>query len=123
MKAEIRRALESLLSNYSFNSCSIKTELFAAMFSSSTISKQFSMGKTKCAYYLTYGMASYFKDIYLQSLNRFHFTAVSFNESYNNLLKQGEINLHVRYWNSEKESGCPLLKQFVYGKVSSGWFA
>ena len=49
--------------------------------------------------------------------------AVSFDESCNNLLKQGQINLHVRYWNSEKESGCPLLKQIVYGKVSSGWCA
>ena len=38
------------------------------MFSDSTIAKQFSMGKTKYAYYLTYGMAPYFKDIFVQNL-------------------------------------------------------
>ena len=68
VKAETHWALEFLLSNYSFNFCSTKTELFAAMFSDSTITKQFSMGKTRCAYSLTYRMALHFKDIFLQSL-------------------------------------------------------
>ena len=45
VKAEIQWVCESLLSNYSCNLCSTKMELFAAMFSDSTIAKQFSMGK------------------------------------------------------------------------------
>ena len=103
MKAEICWALESLLSNYSFNSCSTKTELFEAMFIDSTIAKQFSVGKTKCAYYLTYGMAPYFKGCFLQSLKEVPLYAESFDESYNNVLRQGQMYLQVRYWNSEKE--------------------
>ena len=39
MKAETRWVIESLLSNYSFNSYSTKAELFAAMFVGSNIAK------------------------------------------------------------------------------------
>ena len=66
------------------------------MFSDSTIAMQFSVAKTKCAYYLTYGMALHFKDIFLQSLKEVPFYAVSFDESYSNALKQGQMDLHVR---------------------------
>ena len=98
VKAEIRWTLETLQSNYSFNSCSQKSELFAAMFSDSTIAKQFSMGKTKCAYYLTYGMAPYFKDTFVQNLKEIPFYSASFDESYNKVMKQGQMDLHIRYW-------------------------
>ena len=63
-----------MLSNYSFISWSTKIEPFAAMFIDSTIAKQFSLGKTKCAYYLTYRMAPYFKDFFCRISKRFHFT-------------------------------------------------
>ena len=48
-------------------------------------------------------MAPYFKDIFLQSLKEVPLYTVSFDESYNNVLKQGQMDLHFRYWNSEKE--------------------
>ena len=49
VKAEIHWVLGSLPSNHSFNSCSTKTAV-SAVFSGSTIAKQFSMGKIKCGY-------------------------------------------------------------------------
>ena len=55
--AEIHWAVESLMSNYSYNSCSSKSDLFRAMFSDGGIAEQFSMGKTKCTYYVTHGIA------------------------------------------------------------------
>ena len=103
VKAEIRWTLETLQSNYSFNSCSQKSELFAAMFSDSAIAKQFSVGKTKCAYYLTYGMVPYFKDTFVQNLKEIPFYSVSFDESYNKVMKQGQMDLHIRYWNSKTD--------------------
>ena len=51
VKAEIHWVLGSLPSNHSFNSCSTKTAV-SAVFSGSTIAKQFSMGKIKCGYWL-----------------------------------------------------------------------
>ena len=101
--AEIRWALESLMSSYSYNSCSSKTELFSAMFSDSNIAEQFSMGKTKCAYYITHGIAPYFKRNFMDSLKQVPFYAVSFDESYNKAIKQGQMDLHIRYWDIETD--------------------
>ena len=43
VKAEIHWTLEFLMSNYSYNSCSSKSELFNAMFSDIDIVEKFSM--------------------------------------------------------------------------------
>ena len=74
------------------------------------------MGRTKYAYYLMHGMAPYFKDSFLQSLKE----AASFDESYDNVFKQGQIDLHVRYWNSEKErADVHYLKGSFMGKSAA----
>ena len=103
VKAEIRWALESLMSNYSYNSCSCKSELFSAMFSDSDIAEQFSMGKTKCAYHVTHGIAPYFKSKFIESSQLLLFHSVSFDESYNDAIKRGQMDLHIRYWDSETD--------------------
>ena len=40
---------------------------------------------------------------FLQSLKEFPLYAVSFDESYTNVLKQAQMDLFIRYWKSEKE--------------------
>ena len=87
-----------------------KTELFAALFSDSTIAKQFSVRKTKCAYYLINNKFTWrmewlctLRIFFLQSLKEFPLYAVSFDESYTNVLKQAQMDLFIRYWKSEKE--------------------
>ena len=47
--------------------------------------------------YLTYGMALYFKYIFLQSLKEVPLYVVSFYESCNNVRKQGQMDLQVLY--------------------------
>ena len=47
-------------------------------------------------------MALYFKYIFLQSLKEVPLYVVSFYESCNNVRKQGQMDLRVKYWNSEK---------------------
>ena len=103
MKVELRWVLESLMPNYSCNSCSSKSELFSAMFSDSDIAEQFSMGKTECAYYVTHGIAPYFKSKFIESLQLLPFDSVSFDESYNDAIKQEKLDLHIRYWDSETD--------------------
>ena len=51
------------------------------------------MRKTKCVYYL----------INKKSLKEVSLYVVSFDESYTNGLKQGQMDLFIRYWKSEKE--------------------
>ena len=43
------------------------------------------------------------KIVFLQSLKEVPLYTASFDESYDNVFKQGQVDLHVRYWNSEKE--------------------
>ena len=66
------------------------------MFSDSDIAEKFSMGKTKCAYYVTHGIAPYFKGKFIESLQLLLFYSVSFDESYNDAIKQGQKDWHIR---------------------------
>ena len=65
--------------------------------------EQFSMSneKTKCAYYVTYEMAPYLQD--LENLYKIPFHPASFDKTYNNAIKQGQMDLYIRYWNSKTE--------------------
>ena len=101
VKAKIRWAPESLMSNYSYNSCSSNSELFIAMFSDSDIAEKFSIGKTKCTYYVTHGIAPYFKSKFIESLQLLPFYLVLFDESCNDTIKRGQTDLHIRYWDNE----------------------
>ena len=71
------------MSNYSYNSCSNKSKLFIAVFSDSDIAERFSIGKTKCAYYVTHGIAPYFKSKFIESSQLVPFYSVLFDEYYN----------------------------------------
>ena len=73
------------------------------MFSGSTIAKHFSMGKSKCAYRMYIWNGSVLERYVFQSPKEVLLYPVSFDESYSNVLKQGQMDLHVRYWNGEKE--------------------
>ena len=44
-------------------SCLGLKELFEAMFSNSEIVKSFKLSKTKCGYFINFGLAPYFKDV------------------------------------------------------------
>ena len=78
------------------------------MFSDSDIAEQFSMQKTKYAYYVTHGIAPYFKSKFIESLQRLPFYSVSFDECYNVAIKQGQMDLHIRYWDSKTDGESAL---------------
>ena len=62
-EAEVMFAIDDVLSKYSFNSCANKSALFSPMFPDSQITNQFSYGKTKCTYLITFGVAPYLKEL------------------------------------------------------------
>ena len=74
------------------------------MFSDSDIAEEFSKGKTKCAYYVTHGIATYFKSKFIESIQLLPFYSALFDESYNDAIKRGQMDLHIRYWDSETDS-------------------
>ena len=46
-------------------------------------------------------MAACFKDLFLENLKEILFYSASFDESYSNVIKQRQMDLHIRYWNSK----------------------
>ena len=69
LKSEIIWSLEVLMSDYSFRSCANKSNLFAVMFEDSQIAQSFSLGSTKLSYNITFGIATYVKNILLENVD------------------------------------------------------
>ena len=102
LKPEIIWSLEVLMSNYSFNSCAYKSDLFAVMFEDSQIAQSFSLGSTKLSYNITFGLAPYVKNLLPESVDEVKYS-LSFDESYNRIMKKGQMDLLIRFWDSAKD--------------------
>ena len=102
LKAEIIWSLEVLMSNYLFKSCANKSDLFAVMFEDSQIAQSFSLGSTKRSYNITFGLAPCVKNLLLESVDEVKYYSLSFDESYNKIMKKGQMDLLIRFWDSAK---------------------
>ena len=96
--AEIRWTMKVVLSHFSFRSCLDLGELFQCMFPDSGLTKAFSLSKTKCAYYINFGLAPFFKEQLMYDINKSPFYTVLFDESMNKILQTEQMDLHARYW-------------------------
>ena len=101
LKAEIIWSSEVLMSNYSFNSCANKSDLFAVMFEDSQIAQSFSLGSTKLSYNITFRLGPYVKN--LESVDEGKYYSLSFDESYNRIMKKGQMDLLIRFRDSAKD--------------------
>ena len=96
--AEIRWVIKVVLSSSSFRSCLELNELFKAMFSDSAIASSFQLSKTKCSYYVNYGLAPFIKDLLAKDVRSSPYFSVLFNESLNNILQQSQMDIQLRFW-------------------------
>ena len=71
------------------------------MFSDSSIAKAFTMGRTKCSYFINFGMAPYFKEILQQKIKATPFFALSYDESLNRIFQEEQMDIILRYFNAE----------------------
>ena len=102
-KAGILWCLKTVLSHSSFCSCENIPNLFSVVFSDSDIAKSFFVGKTKCAYYINFGIAPYFKDLSLEELKSSKYIVVSYDESLYTILDEEQIDILVRFVNKTTE--------------------
>jgi hypothetical protein len=102
-KAEIIWALDVVMSKYSFNSSSNKGDLFTTMFPDSEIAKDFSCGKTKCGFIVKFGIAPYFLELLNSQLKDLEYFVALFDESFNYVAKKNQMDLHIRFWDSNKD--------------------
>ena len=80
-QSEILWALKTVISHHSIRSCEGISNLFGHMFSDSEIAKSFTRSRTKCTYYINYGIAPYFKEILLNQLQASPYFVVSYDKS------------------------------------------
>ena len=70
------------------------------MFPDSSIAQKFQLGKTKASYVICYGLAPFFKLNLLDIVKQTPYIVISLDESYNNVIKRGEMDVLVRFWDS-----------------------
>ena len=96
-KVEIIWALDVVMSKYSFNSSSNKSDLFTTMFPDSGITNNFSCGKTKCGFIVKFGIAPYFVELLNSQLKDVEYFVALFDESFNCVAKKIQMDLHIRF--------------------------
>ena len=68
------------------------------MFPDSAIAKLVTLGKTKCGYCISYGIAPYFGEFIKILTNKSPHFSLFFDESLNRELQVEQIDMNVRYW-------------------------
>ena len=102
-KAKIIWALDVVMSKYSFNSSSNRSDLFITMFPDSGIAINFSCGKTKLRFIVKFGIAPYFVELLNSQLKYLEYFVALFDESFNCVAKKKQMDLHIRFWDTNKD--------------------
>ena len=76
--------------------------LFGEIFSDSEVAKQYMMSKGKVSYFVLYGIPLVFKEELITTVNKSPFYSAGFDESLNHMLQDNQMDIHVRFWDSEK---------------------
>ena len=107
--AEIKWALKIVTSHFSFRSCLDINKLFRSMFSDSHIAKSFKLSKTKCVYFIKFGIAPYFKEVLRKKIINAPVFSLLYDESMNNLFQNEQFDVHIRFWD---DSNCMAVTRY-----------
>ena len=100
-EAEILWAIRTCLTHSSLRSCDGISKLFSRMFSDSNIAKSFSLARTKCGYFINFGVAPYLKDQLLIIVDTSTFFVVCYDESMNRIFQEEQMDIGLRYFNDD----------------------
>lgn len=114
-KAEVLWCLQSVMTHKSTNAAGKDVNLLKLMFPDSEIAKKMELRKSKIAYTLVFGIAPYFKSQLLTRINCSSKFVVSFDESLNKKSQRQQMDIVIRFWDSENEqvSTCYLTSTFL----------
>ncbi|CAL4148044.1 unnamed protein product [Meganyctiphanes norvegica] len=102
LTAEILWVIKTVASHYSSNSSEKLGILFKRMFPDSPIAQKFKCGKTKCSYLIQFGLAVFFReDLSSKILQPGTIFVACFDESLNKVLQEEQMDLYLRFWDSE----------------------
>ena len=96
--AEIIWILKTVLSGHSMCSNDDLGKTFAAMF------PQLNLARTKFMYVINHGVASLFKSMLNNSLQKSNIHVFCFDESLNEVTRTCEMDMYIRYWNDNSNT-------------------
>ena len=100
--SEILRAWKVVMFHFSLRSCTGLKELFKVMFKDSESAKGFALSRTKCTYLINFGVAPYFRQELINSIETSPHFAVSFDKSLNRVLPDDQIDIQIRFWDESE---------------------
>jgi hypothetical protein len=103
--AEILWCLKMVQHHLSMRSAEGVGDLFAHMFPDSRVVEKFTLGRTKASYVINYGLAPYFTKQLKDTLTTCGPFVVLFDESLNQVVQRGQMDVVVRYFD-DKTSSC-----------------
>ena len=86
--------------------------LFAHIFWDSNIAKNYSLGRTKLGYLVTFGLALYLRVMLVKSVRQSNCYMVIFDESFNEIPPLDQMYVLIRFWNADKVMTRYLGSQF-----------
>ena len=72
------------------------------MFPDSEVASKHILDKTKCAYFMNYGIAPHFKNILTKAITESPFYSLSFDESLNAVIQSCQMDITIRDWDDVK---------------------
>ena len=101
-KVEIKWTLKPVISAYSVRKNDDIKASCAALFPDSNIAKIMTLNRTKSIYAINHGLAQFFKSALMSDLQKSDIHTCSLDESLNEVMQTGEMDLHSRYWDVNK---------------------
>ena len=89
-------------SKYLMNTSSNFWDLFSVIFPDSDIAKQFQCERTKAGFIAHFGLAPYFHKLMLSKMSDCPYISLSFAESLHSSVQKGQMDIIIRFWDSEK---------------------
>ena len=116
--AAIRWSFKTVLSHFLYQSNVSTKSLFGAMFLDSEVTKQYTINKDKVICFVIYGIAPLFKEE-LITVNKSSFYSIGFDESLNHMLQDNQMDIHVRFWDSEKSQAETTFLTWMFLKKAT----
>jgi hypothetical protein len=101
-RAEIVWALKVVTSHFSMNASRDMKDVFRMMFPDSEIAKKITIGATKMAYMISFGLAPYYHSQLVRSVQKCNRFVICFDEAMNRIAQRGQMDVVIRYWDDGK---------------------
>lgn len=105
-EAEITWCMQTVMLHNSLRGASACVPLFTKMFPDSAIASRLQLQRTKMGYVILYGLAPYFHNELLKVCLECNHLVVGFDESLNKVTQKGQMDISVRFWNTETNQVC-----------------